>query len=98
MLHVDLCGPMRITSRGGKRYVFIVVDDYSRFTLTLFLVSKDESFEKFLMLLKKIEKRVGHSLVSLTANNWKEFENLNFIDYCNDHATDHNFSAPKTPQ
>jgi len=30
-----LCGPMRITSRGGKRYVFVVVDDYSRFTWTL---------------------------------------------------------------
>ena len=27
MLHVDLCGPMRFTSRGGKRYVLVVVDD-----------------------------------------------------------------------
>jgi len=32
MLHIDLCGPMRITNRGGKRYVLVVVDDYSRFT------------------------------------------------------------------
>ena len=31
-LHVDLCGPVRITSRGGKRYVLVIVDDYSRFT------------------------------------------------------------------
>ena len=30
LLHVDLCGPMRITSRGGKRYVLVIVDDYSR--------------------------------------------------------------------
>ena len=45
MLHMDLCGPMRITSRGGKRYVPVVVDDYSRFTSTLFLASKDETFE-----------------------------------------------------
>jgi len=29
MLHVDLCGPMRITSRGGKRYMLVIVDDYS---------------------------------------------------------------------
>ena len=43
MLHVDLCGPMRIASRGGKMYVLVVVDDYSRFTWTLFLVSKDET-------------------------------------------------------
>jgi len=32
LLHVDLCGPMRITSRGRKKYVFVIVDDYSRFT------------------------------------------------------------------
>ena len=29
------CGPMRIMSRGGKRYVCVIVDDYSRFTLSL---------------------------------------------------------------
>ena len=48
MLYVDLCGPMRIRSRGGKRYVLVIVDDYSRFTWTLFLASRDETFEKSL--------------------------------------------------
>jgi len=68
MLHVDLCGPMRIRSRGGKRYVLVIVDDYSRFTWTLFLASKDETFEKFLAFLKKTEKRVGHPLVCLRSD------------------------------
>ena len=72
---------MRITSRGGKRHVFVIVDDYSHFTWTLFLASKDESFEKFLMLLKKIKKTVGHSLVSLRSDHGKEFENSSFIEY-----------------
>jgi len=57
MLHIDLCGPMRIMSRGGKRYVSVIVDDYSRFTWTLFLASKGETFEKFVSFLKKVEKR-----------------------------------------
>ena len=76
--------------------MFVIVDDYSHFTWTLFLASKDESFEKFLMLLKKIEKRVGHSLVSLRFDHGKEFENSSFIDYFNEHGVDHNFFAPKT--
>jgi len=97
LLHIDLCGPIRITSKGGKRYVFVIMDDYSRFTC-LFLASKDESFEKFLILLKKIEKRVGHSLVSLRSDHGKEFENSSFIEYCNEHGVDHNFFAPRTPQ
>ena len=65
---------MKITSRVGKRYVF--VDDCSCFNQTLFLTSKDESFGKFLVLLKKIEKRVGHSLVSLRSDHAKSLKTL----------------------
>jgi len=78
--------------------VFVIVDDYSRFTSTLFLAPNDESFEKFLVLLRKFEKRVGPSLVSLRSDHKKEFENSSFIDYCNEQGVDHNFSAPRTAQ
>ncbi|GKA51470.1 retrovirus-related pol polyprotein from transposon TNT 1-94 [Tanacetum coccineum] len=32
LLHMDLCGPMRIESINGKRYVLVIMDDYSRYT------------------------------------------------------------------
>nr|GEZ71291.1 retrovirus-related Pol polyprotein from transposon TNT 1-94 [Tanacetum cinerariifolium] len=32
LLHMDLCGPMRIASINGKRYILVIVDDYSRYT------------------------------------------------------------------
>ncbi|GJU29125.1 retrovirus-related pol polyprotein from transposon TNT 1-94 [Tanacetum coccineum] len=32
LLHMDLCGPMRIQSINGKKYILVIVDDYSRFT------------------------------------------------------------------
>lgn len=54
LLHIDLCGPMRVQNRGGKRYIFVIVDDYSRFTWTLFLRTKDETFEVFVAFVKKI--------------------------------------------
>jgi len=97
MLYMDLCGPMRVTSRGGKRYELVIVDDYSRFTWTLFLASKDETFEKFLIFLKRAEKRVGHSLICLRSDHGKEFENSSFIYFCNEHGVDRNFSAPRIP-
>nr|GEY76866.1 hypothetical protein [Tanacetum cinerariifolium] len=37
LLHIDLCGPMRVASINGKRYVLVIVDDYSRYTWTHFL-------------------------------------------------------------
>ncbi|GJW57828.1 retrovirus-related pol polyprotein from transposon TNT 1-94 [Tanacetum coccineum] len=43
LLHMDLCGPMRVTSINGKKYILIIVDDYSRFTWVKFLASKDEA-------------------------------------------------------
>ncbi|KAJ9536474.1 hypothetical protein OSB04_un000355 [Centaurea solstitialis] len=30
MLHMDLCGPMRIQSISGKKYILVMVDEYSR--------------------------------------------------------------------
>nr|GEW58374.1 retrovirus-related Pol polyprotein from transposon TNT 1-94 [Tanacetum cinerariifolium] len=32
LLHKDLCGPMRVASINGKRYVLVIVDDYFRYT------------------------------------------------------------------
>ncbi|XP_070036449.1 uncharacterized protein [Nicotiana tomentosiformis] len=52
---MDLCGPMRVTSRGGKKYIFVIVDDYSRFTWTLFLKTKDETFLVFAAFVKNIQ-------------------------------------------
>nr|GEY74650.1 hypothetical protein [Tanacetum cinerariifolium]GEY79866.1 hypothetical protein [Tanacetum cinerariifolium] len=37
LLHMDLCGPMQVASINGKKYILVIVDDYSRYTGTEFL-------------------------------------------------------------
>ncbi|GKD04998.1 retrovirus-related pol polyprotein from transposon TNT 1-94, partial [Tanacetum coccineum] len=37
LFYMDLCGPMRVASINGKKYILVIVDDYSRYTWTLFL-------------------------------------------------------------
>ena len=32
MLHMDLCGPLKVYSKSEKKYILVIVDDYSRFT------------------------------------------------------------------
>nr|GEW84904.1 integrase, catalytic region, zinc finger, CCHC-type, peptidase aspartic, catalytic [Tanacetum cinerariifolium] len=44
-LHMDLCGPMRVQTINGKKYILVIVDDYLRFTWAKFLRSKDETPE-----------------------------------------------------
>nr|GEW03845.1 uncharacterized mitochondrial protein AtMg00810-like [Tanacetum cinerariifolium] len=44
LLHMDLCGSMRV-STNEKKYILVIVDDYSRFTWVYFLHTKDETLE-----------------------------------------------------
>ncbi|GJT79952.1 gag-pol polyprotein [Tanacetum coccineum] len=45
LLHMDLCGPMRVASIKGKKYIRVIVDDYSRYTWVYFLGTKDEALD-----------------------------------------------------
>nr|GEZ31804.1 retrovirus-related Pol polyprotein from transposon TNT 1-94 [Tanacetum cinerariifolium] len=54
LLHLDLFGPMIIASINGKRYVLVIMDDYSRYTWVHFLRSKDEVPEVIKTFLKRI--------------------------------------------
>jgi len=55
LLHIDLFGPVQTASLNGKRYGFVIVDDFSRFTWVLFLKHKDESFEMFQNFCKTVQ-------------------------------------------
>nr|GEV24775.1 hypothetical protein [Tanacetum cinerariifolium] len=59
LLHMDLCGPMRMTSINGKRYILVIVDDYSRFTWVRFLRTKDEAPEAIIKCIKNIQVRLN---------------------------------------
>nr|GFB59275.1 retrovirus-related Pol polyprotein from transposon TNT 1-94 [Tanacetum cinerariifolium] len=54
LLHMDLCGLMRVASINRKRYMLVIVDDYSRYTWTHFLRSKDESPEVLIDFLRLV--------------------------------------------
>ncbi|GKB40586.1 retrovirus-related pol polyprotein from transposon TNT 1-94 [Tanacetum coccineum] len=54
-LHMDLCGPMRMQTINGKKYILVIVDDYSQFTWVKFLRSKDETPMVVIKFLKQIQ-------------------------------------------
>ncbi|GJR16211.1 retrovirus-related pol polyprotein from transposon TNT 1-94 [Tanacetum coccineum] len=56
LLHMDLCGPMRVESINGKKYVLVIVDVYSRYTWTHFLRSKDETLEVLINFLRLVQR------------------------------------------
>ncbi|GJT26173.1 retrovirus-related pol polyprotein from transposon TNT 1-94 [Tanacetum coccineum] len=99
LLHMDLFGPSAIKSYGGNLYTLVVVDDYSRYTWTRFLKTKNEAFEKFEILSRKIQNQLGSSIIAIRTDHGREFDNeVQFRAYCDAQGITHNFSAPRTPQ
>ena len=97
LLHMDLIGPSRTRSHGGNYYVFVIVDDYSRYTWTLFLTHKSDTFQAFTNLAKQIQNQKGSTIVSLRSDHGGEFDNHDFTNFCAENGINHNFSAPRTP-
>ncbi|GJT00105.1 retrovirus-related pol polyprotein from transposon TNT 1-94 [Tanacetum coccineum] len=96
---MDLFAPSAIKSYGGNLYTLVVVDDYSRYTWTRFLKTKNEAFEKFEILSRKIQNQLGSSIVAIRTDHGREFDNeVQFGAYCDGQGITHNFSAPRTPQ
>nr|GEU93761.1 hypothetical protein [Tanacetum cinerariifolium] len=60
LLHMDLCGLMRVESINEKKYILVIVDDYSRFTWVKCLRSKDEAPDFTIKFLKMIQVGISH--------------------------------------
>ncbi len=52
---MDLAGPTRTESLGGKRYFMVMVDDFSRYTWVSFLREKSEAFDEFKNLCIRLQ-------------------------------------------
>nr|GFB16512.1 retrovirus-related Pol polyprotein from transposon TNT 1-94 [Tanacetum cinerariifolium] len=81
LLHMDLCGPMRIASITGKRYVLVIVDDYTCYTWVHFLRSKDEALEVIITFLKRITVLLQSPVIIIRTDNDTEFKNQVLKEY-----------------
>ncbi|GJZ44734.1 retrovirus-related pol polyprotein from transposon TNT 1-94 [Tanacetum coccineum] len=81
-LHMDLCGPMRVQTINGKKYILVIVDDYSRFTWVKFLRSKDETPTVVIKFLKQIQVGLNKTTVPRTPqqNGVVERRNLTLVE------------------
>ena len=98
LLHMDLFGPTQNLSIGGKKYCFVIVDDFSRLTWVIFLAHKDEVFNKFKILAKQIQNEKGCQISTLRSDHGREFENHLFTSFCEENGILQTFSSPRTPQ
>nr|GEV94808.1 zinc finger, CCHC-type [Tanacetum cinerariifolium] len=75
LLHMDLCGPTRVASINGKKYILAVIDDCSIHTWTLFLRSKDETPEVLKDFLKMIQRNIQALVIYVRTDRGTKFSN-----------------------
>nr|GFB52900.1 retrovirus-related Pol polyprotein from transposon TNT 1-94 [Tanacetum cinerariifolium] len=98
LLHMDLCGPMRVESVNEKKYILVIVDDYSRFTWVKFLRSKDETPMFIIKFLKIIQVRLNVLVRRIRTDNGTEFVNQTLRDYYEEVGISHETSVARSPQ
>ncbi|GJW23885.1 retrovirus-related pol polyprotein from transposon TNT 1-94 [Tanacetum coccineum] len=95
---MDLCGPIRVASVNGKKYILAIMDDYSWFTWVKFLASKDEAPEFIIKFLKMIQVRLNAAVRNIRTDNGTEFVNQTLRDYYKQVGISHETSVARTPQ
>ncbi|GJS01301.1 retrovirus-related pol polyprotein from transposon TNT 1-94 [Tanacetum coccineum] len=96
LLHMDLYGPMRIQSMNGRKYILVIVDDYSRFTWVKFLQSKDEVPEFVIKFLKIIQVRLNEIVRNIRTDNGTKFVNQTLRAYYEEVRISHQTSVART--
>ncbi|GKA45194.1 integrase, catalytic region, zinc finger, CCHC-type containing protein [Tanacetum coccineum] len=94
----NVCGPMRAKLIKGKKYILVIVDDYSRFTWVKFLRSKDETPEFVTNFLKQIQVGLNKTVRFIRTDNGTEFVNQVMSEYYEGVGIFHQKSVPRTPQ
>nr|GEU91680.1 hypothetical protein [Tanacetum cinerariifolium] len=98
LLHMDLCGPMRVASINGKKYILVIVDDHSRYTWTLFLHSKDETPEVFKEFLTMIQRNLQAPVITVRTDRGTEFLNKTLYAFFKEEGIEHQTSTARTPE
>lgn len=99
LVHVDLIGPIEVTSLGGARYAIVFTDDYSKWRTIYFLRDKSEGIIKLRAYLNDMSGLLkGAKVVRVHSDGGGEFMNEEFKDYCKRNGILQTTSSPHTPE
>jgi Integrase core domain len=98
LIHMNMFGTISIPSFTRKKYVYVIVDDYSHFTWVIFFETKEEAFDNFIIFYTRVENEKEVKINKIRSDHGREFENIKFDTFYSKMGHRHEFSAPSTPQ
>ncbi|GJV42867.1 retrovirus-related pol polyprotein from transposon TNT 1-94 [Tanacetum coccineum] len=98
LLHMDLCGPMRVESINDKKYILVIVDDYSWYTWVYFLRTKDEAPDMIINFINQVQRNLKAQILKIQTGNGTEFKNKKLRSFYAKLGIVHHTSTAQTPQ
>ncbi|GJY41362.1 retrovirus-related pol polyprotein from transposon TNT 1-94 [Tanacetum coccineum] len=89
---------MRVASINGKRYILVIVDDYSRFTWFKFFKTKDEAPAAIIKCIKNIQVHLKATVQNVRTDNGTKFVNQTLREWYENVGITHQTSVARTPQ
>ncbi|GKB63079.1 retrotransposon protein, putative, ty1-copia subclass, partial [Tanacetum coccineum] len=81
IIHSDVCGPFRTTSREGANYYVTFTDDFSRYGYVYLIKHKHEFFEMFKTFQNEVENQLGKTIKALRSDRGGEYLSQEFLDH-----------------
>lgn len=91
-------GPSRVSTHGGERYFFTLIDDYTRKVWVYILRHKNDVFLKFKEWLDELENKRGKSIKHLRIDNDLEYLSEEFQSFCRTKGITRKKIVPANPQ
>ena len=98
LVHSDLAGPMRQQSWGGARFLFVLVDDFSRKSWVVLLKNKNDVESRLKEWKALAENECGEKLGRFRTDNGGEFCSLALSTWLKEKGVKHETTPPRTPQ
>ena len=98
LMHMDVCGPLEETSRGGAKYLATFLDDYSKLSIVEPVSVKSEVASKVKEVVQKLETQSGERLRTVRTDRGSEYLNAELESYYKHKGVINETTAPYTPE
>ena len=98
LVHMDLCGPLQVPSRGGAKYIATFLDDYSKLSYVKVIPQKSDVAQVVQQVLQMLEIQTGNKLQTVRTDRGREYLNASTDAFFKAEGVTHQTTAPYTPQ
>ena len=82
LIHSDLCGPMRIQTRGGYKYFMTFIDDFSSYCIIRLLTRKSDAKHEFMNAANYFENQFNCTIKRIRHDRGTEYMNTDLHNWC----------------